>query len=333
MSKSEQFLALLLGFALLNLLASAQTTGVAPKVRAIAQPLKSAPTFVVKVRGKGPAMILIPGLSSSGDTWKTTVAHFQNHYECHVLTLAGFAGVTPIQPPLLSRVREDLASYIKKNHLQKPVIMGHSLGGNIAMDFAQHHPDMAGPLVIVDSLPFLAGVWFQVNTVQEATPMLTGMHSFMKAQTREQYEAFVRSGEAVKYMATSPDDVQTLVRWGLTSDQATVAEAMYEMLNEDLRPDLSKIVSPSLVMGTWTGLKDQMESRGGKITAEQVTETFQKQYADLRNLHFALAPTARHFIMWDDPKWFFQQLDGFLAKPVEMVHDRGFTVPESRNQK
>src|SRR5947207_12822446 len=81
MSKPEQFLALLLGFALLNLLALAQTTGVAPKVSAIAQPSKSAPTFVVKVRGKGPAMILIPGLSSSGDTWKTTVAHFQNRSE------------------------------------------------------------------------------------------------------------------------------------------------------------------------------------------------------------------------------------------------------------
>src|SRR2546423_3759542 len=38
MSKPEQFLALLLGFALLNLLALAQTTGVAPKVSAIAQP-------------------------------------------------------------------------------------------------------------------------------------------------------------------------------------------------------------------------------------------------------------------------------------------------------
>ena len=37
-------------------------------------------------------MILIPGLTCGGDVWKSTVEHFKDRYECHVLTLAGFAG-------------------------------------------------------------------------------------------------------------------------------------------------------------------------------------------------------------------------------------------------
>lgn len=48
--------------------------------------------FDVAVKGKGPAMILIPGLASSGEVWDTTVEHFKDRYECHVLTLGGFAG-------------------------------------------------------------------------------------------------------------------------------------------------------------------------------------------------------------------------------------------------
>jgi pimeloyl-ACP methyl ester carboxylesterase len=264
-------------------------------------------------------MILIPGLSSSGDTWKSTVAHFQDRYTCHVLTLAGFAGEAPIQRPLLTSVRDDLAAYIEQHHLQKPVIVGHSLGGNIALDLAVRHPDLVGPVVIVDSLPFYAGAWFQVGTLEEAKPMIAGMKSYMDGQTREQYEAFVRSGAATKFMVTSPEDLQTLIRWGLDSDAKTVSAAMIELISEDLRPDLKNIKSKTLVLGSWAGLKDQMQQNGVQITKEAVTKTFREQYANVRRLDFSLAETARHFIMWDDPKWFFQQLDGFLANEAAKV--------------
>lgn len=321
MTQRRQLLALFLGLLLLQLTAVAQTVPASSKAITAANP-----SFVVKVSGKGAPMILIPGFSSSGDTWNATVARFQDKYECHVVTLAGFAGAAPAEPPLLSKVREDLAAYIEKKHLRKPIIMGHSLGGNIAMDLAEHHPDLTGPLVIVDSLPFFAGAWFQVNSVKDAAPMLNQMHSMMQSQTREQYENFVRSGVTVKYMATNPDDVKTLVTWGLSSDQKTVTEVMYEMLNTDLRSDLSRITAPSLVLGTWTGIRDQMKDNGGNITAEQIEGTFEKQYSGLHDIHFALAPTGRHFIMWDEPKWFYQQVESFLANPVEMVQNRGFKL-------
>ena len=48
--------------------------------------------FAVKVTGTGQPMILIPGLACSGEVWDSTVAHFKDRCECHVLTLAGFAG-------------------------------------------------------------------------------------------------------------------------------------------------------------------------------------------------------------------------------------------------
>jgi len=39
-----------------------------------------------------------------------------------------------------------------------------------------------------------------------------------------------------------------------------------------------------------------------------------------------LHDTARHFIMWDDPAWFFGQIDAFLADPIAATRDRGFDV-------
>lgn len=288
------------------------------------QKTKAAPSFAVKVSGHGTPLILIPGLSSSGDTWTTTVAHLQDRYTCHVLTLAGFAGQPPIHGPLLSTVSDDLASYIQQHHLDKPVIIGHSLGGTIALDFAAHHAALTGPVVIVDSLPFMAGAWFQVKTADEAKPMINQMRTYMASQSKEQYEQFVRSGAVTKYMVTSPADLEVIKQWGLASDPETVTKAMAELLGRDLRPDLPQITAPVLVVGTWAGLRDQMEQNGMKITREAVTATFQNQFASLPRLHFVMADTARHFVMWDDPQFFFQQLDGFLAHPVTTAQDRGF---------
>src|SRR3982751_4729410 len=62
--------------------------------------------FQVKVTGRGQPVILIPGLSSSGETWDTTVAHYKDRFECHVLTVAGFAGVPRIPAPVLEKLRD-----------------------------------------------------------------------------------------------------------------------------------------------------------------------------------------------------------------------------------
>lgn len=100
-------------------------------------------------------MILIPGLLSSGDVWSGTVAHFKDRYECHVLTLAGFAGQPAVPPPFLQTVRDDVLRYIQEKKLDHPVIVGHSLGGFLAFWIAATAPDAVGPLVAVDGVPFL----------------------------------------------------------------------------------------------------------------------------------------------------------------------------------
>ena len=52
--------------------------------------------------------------------------------------------------------------------------------------------------------------------------------------------------------------------------------------------------------------------------------TFEEQFAKLPKLHFAIAESARHFIMFDDPQWFFAELDPFLSNPEQVVRTRGF---------
>jgi pimeloyl-ACP methyl ester carboxylesterase len=98
-----------------------------PTLSQPATPTSKAKSFAVRVTGTGKPMILIPGLTCSGDVWDSTVEHFKGRYQCHVLTLAGFAGQPPISPPLMETVRKDLAGYIRAKKLEHPVLSAIAL--------------------------------------------------------------------------------------------------------------------------------------------------------------------------------------------------------------
>lgn len=250
-------------------------------------------------------MILIPGLSSGGETWDTTVAHYKDRYECHVLTVAGFAGVPRVPSPMLDRVVDGLADYIRKNKLDKPVIVGHSLGGFLALDFGAKYPGLASRLVIVDSYAFYAGIDDPKTTPAQAKTIGAQIRQGMGYMNQEAYEAYVRSGTADRNMVTPDSDFQRLVAWGLASDRTAVADALAEMFAADLRPELAKIKIPALVMGAWKSYEQYTDHK-------RTESNLRSQYAKLRGVKIVINDTSRHFIMWDDPQWMFTQIDGFL---------------------
>lgn len=280
-------------------------------------------SFQVQVTGSGRPILLIPGLASSGGTWTTTVNHLNGRFTCHVLTLAGFAGTPAIDGPLFPTVRRDLAEYIREQQLDRPIVIGHSLGGMLAMALAADHPDLVGPLVLVDALPFLAGPNMQVKSLEEARPIVAKIDAFMSSMTPQQWNAYATAGASTQYMVTSASDAETLVRWSVATDRHTLTRALIEAYSVDLRDEIARITSPVLALGTWRGWHDQLAANKIDVPKEAFMESFTEQFAQLPRLHFVLHDTARHFIMWDDPAWFFREIDAFLADPVAATHDRG----------
>ena len=268
--------------------------------------------FQAKVAGRGRAMILIPGLGCPGDVWDQTVAHYKDRYEMHVLSLAGFAGQPRVPGPFLDKVREGLAAYIREKKLSRPIIAGHSLGGFVALDLAAHYPDLPGKLVILDSYPLLAGVADPDTTTEAAKKMSAQARTMLEQQPQEQWEMVIKSGMQTRPMVSTDADLQRVIEWSLKSDRSATTDAMVELYAGDLREDVAKIKAPTLVMGTWIGWKPMGATR------ESVDSNLRKQYAKLEGVRIEITDTARHFIMWDDPKWMFAQMDSFL-KPAKMA--------------
>lgn len=264
-------------------------------------------SFVVQVEGKGTPMILIPGLSSAGEVWKGTVDHYRSRFECHVLTLAGFAGVPALEGPFLQRVRDDVAAYIRTKKLGKPVIVGHSLGGFLALDIAGKYPDLVRSAVIVDAYPFLPAVMMPTATREQALQYADMIRKQMSAQGQEDYERYVKSGVSTRAMVSKDADFETVTEWGLKSDRKAVMEALVEMMTTDLRPELEAIRAPVLVLGSWAGYKQY-------TTPEKTMANLMAQYEKLEGVEIALSESGRHFLMWDDAPWMFAEMDRFLGK-------------------
>ena len=142
--------------------------------------------------------------------------------------------------------------------------------------------------------------------------------------TQEQWDAYAKSGLSTRYMVTSSSDADTLVKWSTTTDRKTLIRALGEAYSIDLREEIARISSPALALGTWRGWHDQLAANKIEIPKAAFLQTFADQFARLPRLHFALHDTARHFIMWDDPAWFFGQIDAFLADPMAATASRGF---------
>ena len=260
-------------------------------------------SFQVKVVGHGKPMILIPGLSCSGDVWDATVEHYKDRYEIRVLTLPGFAGQPPIAAPILPRVRDEVIAYISNQHLDHPVVVGHSLGGMMALWIAATSPKSVGKVVSVDGVPWLPALTNPSATMASATKSGAFLRDSMATMDQA---AFVNGmKQSLQYMVTSPSDFDRILATSAKSDPKSVGEAMYELYSTDLRPLMSQVQAPVLMLAEGAFFITPATQKTGLAN-------YEAQIHAIPNHTLRMSFKARHFIMFDDPEFFFKQIDSFL---------------------
>jgi len=264
----------------------------------------------IEVVGQGRPVLMIPGLNSSADTWRETCAALQaDQVQCHIVQFPGLAGAPPIKTAAYNdTMRDELLAYIEQRKLRRPVVMGHSLGGFVALKMGIARPQAVDKLIIVDTLGFLGSLYGPTMTAETIRPMAENARATTLNQAQTHY---FRSLAVTAQSMTSDDAKVALIRqWGEASDRATTAQALYEMLTTDLRPELDKVKAPTLVLAGWVG-----GARYG-ATRESTLAMFKQHYAKLDGVRIEMSQDGYHFLMWDDPKWLQDQVRGFLAEPA-----------------
>jgi len=276
--------------------------------QAAATPQQACACFEARVVGRGPAVILIPGLASSGDVWQSTVETLQNDYQLHILTLAGFAGTAPLpsaqwQGGFLKRQQQAILHYIAEQQLDRPVVIGHSLGGYLALALAANASDKIGGAINVDGLPALGALFAQ-------TAAAANQNATSESQAPQPSTGFDPM-QIAKGMTNNEAWQQRIVKDMSRSDGMTSGRVMGELMQADLRPQLVNIQVPVLTLGA-------LQNGAPYATPAQVQRNYQTQLATAPTQYhsFAFAADSKHFIMADAPDWLHQQIGEFLQHHI-----------------
>jgi pimeloyl-ACP methyl ester carboxylesterase len=274
-------------------------------IAAITAAVMQGASFSAEVSGAGKPVILIPGLGCSAEVWQETAAHLNKEgYQTHALTLAGFGGTKPLSGDhFLATVREDLAAYIRDNKLDHPVIIGHSLGGFLALWIAETNPDLPGKIISVDGLPFLTAIMNPAITPEGAQNAGAATRKQFTSVSDDQFHQLQK--QSVESMITSPENAAREIKVAATADRSAFTEAIVEMTVTDLRPNLPKIKAPVLVLGAWIAYKDY------GATHDSATQLYLAQFPNFA-VKLVMNDTAKHFIQLDTPDWFYNQVDQFI---------------------
>lgn len=269
--------------------------------------------FTVQVEGSGPDVILIPGLATPRDVWEGTRASLKGMYRLHIVQIRGFgdpAGINA-QGLVLEPFIDELASYIESEIAKKgrkaPALVGHSLGGLSALMIASRHPALTGKVIAVDALPFI-GPAFGIATLESIRPQAEALAAATRARpvdTTTSVESDPGPNSQAGFLSKTIAGRTAVARWTRMADARVMAQALYDDMVTDVRPDLGKIAAPITVLYA----EDASVMRAGRIDALYATE-----YAGAPAARLVKISDSRHFIMLDQPEKFQAALAAALAQ-------------------
>jgi pimeloyl-ACP methyl ester carboxylesterase len=248
--------------------------------------------ITVVTRGSGPDVILIPGLASSSGIWASTAAAIPG-YRYHFVQVAGFAGAPAAgndSGPVAASVAEEIARYIAVRRLDRPAVVGHSMGGSIAMMLGARHPGAIGKVMVVDMLPSPA------RTLGVPAPAMKPLAKLIGGQ--------LQGADRLRR-----DLKPLLARFGSfawlegRSDPGVVARSVEELLGTDLTPELRRIRAPLTVVYACPTIS---------LACSEVSGAFTRAYAARPGTRLVRIDRSGHTVMLDQPAAFQLALRGFL---------------------
>lgn len=257
---------------------------------------KSYPFEVQKTGQGNQSVIFIPGFGCSGEVWEETTSRIENNFNCYTLTMAGFAGVPAHGNPRFNHWKTSIANYIKDNAIQKPILVGHSMGGVLAMAIAADYPELLDRIVVVDGLPCLQ-VLSNPAFTSEKDPDCSEIVKQMTEISDEQFYQMQKVN--IPRMVADTTKREKIIAWTMASDRTVFSNMYCNFANTDIREKIGSIKCPVLVLLS-----------SGMVNFKLDIED---QYKNLKTADLQYAEKGLHFIMYDDKQWYLNQLTTFIT--------------------
>jgi pimeloyl-[acyl-carrier protein] methyl ester esterase len=295
---------------MLRLLLALLVLALPAAARAQAQPAPfRSDRILVETRGpaNGPDIVFIPGLGSTGSAWRTTANQLQGRYRVHLITLRGF-GQTEIganaSGALEAPAADEIRRYIVQQDLEGASVVGHSMGGQIALRVAAGAPDRISRVMVVDSAPFFPALIDERATTAQVEPIArVGYQALMIFGDQALQSQAARMGGDLG--AAGDVLFRSLGLQG--GDRRVLAQGLYEVMTVDLRPRLPAIRAPVTVVYGWSPDSNNPRNR--------LDALFRASFRQLRSpIRFERIEGAEHQVMIEQPRRFMDAMRRFLGE-------------------
>lgn len=254
------------------------------------------PFEVIKSGAGNKSIIFIPGFACSGEVWNETKSLYEKEYTCYTLTMAGFASAKPQPNVTFNHWETCIANYIKSNKIDHPILIGHSMGGGLALALAADYPELIGKIIVVDALPCLTAL---MNPNFKTTEKFDCSATINKTTSATKDQFYQMQKSAMQRLLEDTSKQELVISWSMQSDRKTFAEMYCDFSNTDLREKIATIKCPTLVL---------LEAY-----FKNVKLAIEEQYKNLKTANLQYSTKGLHFIMYDDKEWYFSQLNNFLT--------------------
>lgn len=261
--------------------------------------------FQLTSRGQGEdLLVMIPGLASSDQLWQPWVERYQSDYRVTTVNITGFAdGRDAGDWPGLAAMADDLADKLSRRAGDGDLLLvGHSLGGQLALQVAARLPDQVAQVMVIDSLPFFARLYNPAVAPEGARQQAAAMAQQFRAMNDDAWHS--QQSQNMKRLSLTPDMRKTLVQWSQSSDRELVIAAMEELMGTDYGEVLPKVTADVLVL--------MAHDKTMGVAKQQLAGLYKSQYQPLENFELRVVSDAYHFLMVDQTEVFTRILDNWL---------------------
>ena len=233
-------------------------------------------------------MVLIHGLGANASIWDDVLPYLRGTFKVWTYELHGHGTTRPMPDPTIAKEAAALGQFLVDNDIPRPVLVGHGMGGLIAMRFALDNPRDVERLVIIDAAPK------QLATTADKTHVA---ESLLK-----DYDRFVAS----RYLNYSPEAELSdhIVDMALRTDSASFISLVMSSFDFDLTDDLSRQAIPILVIGS-AMFFPHPDSNAQALDS--------MGYAAARTISFKRVAQTGHYIMLERPVYLASILLAFGA--------------------
>jgi|GEM_PF-1998339 len=244
-----------------------------PAVREEAVP--QTPEEIIEGRGER-EMVLIHGLGGNAEIWDECLPFLQGTFRVWTFELAGHGHTQPIMDPTIDKEVDRLAAFLKEQDIVYPTLVGHGMGGMIALKYTIEHPADVHRLIVLD-----------------AAPMQLASQEQKAAVGRElavNYDDYVFTRFA--NMTPDVDVTERIIDMALRTDSATFISLLMSSFDFDVSDQLYSMPVPMLVVGSELMFPSYEDS-------QQMLEQY--GFGKARALSFKRMGGTGHFMMIERP--------------------------------